>query len=76
MSTPSRPSKHRPLWRLINALGIRYVGEATAQLLARHFETLEKLMAASEEELLHVEGVGGRWPPASGNFLPVSATRP
>ena len=51
-------SKEVPLWRLINALGIRYVGEATAQLLAQHFETLEKLMAASEEELLHVEGVG------------------
>ena len=34
------------------------MGEATAQLLAQHFENLEKLMAASEEELLHVEGVG------------------
>jgi DNA ligase (NAD+) len=50
--------KRRPLWRLINALGIRFVGEATAQLLAQHFETLERLMGASEEELLHVEGVG------------------
>ena len=36
-------SKEVPLWRLINALGIRYVGEATAQLLARHFQTLEDL---------------------------------
>jgi DNA ligase (NAD+) len=51
-------SKEKPLWRLINALGIRFVGEATAQLLAQHFEKLEKLMEASEEELLHVEGVG------------------
>jgi DNA ligase (NAD+) len=51
-------SKKPQLWRLINALGIRFVGEATAQLLARHFETLEKLMAASEADLLHVEGVG------------------
>jgi DNA ligase (NAD+) len=50
--------KDRPLWRLINALGIRYVGEATAQLLAQHFEKLEKLMEASQEDLLHVEGVG------------------
>jgi DNA ligase (NAD+) len=50
--------KHRPLWRLINALGIRYVGETTAQLLARHFPSLDKLMAADKEELLHVEGVG------------------
>ncbi len=46
------------MWRLINALGIRYVGEATAQLLARHFPSLDKLMAADQEALLHVEGVG------------------
>jgi DNA ligase (NAD+) len=51
-------SKTVPLWRLINALGIRYVGEATAQLLARHFQTLEALIAADQEDLLHVEGVG------------------
>ena len=51
-------SKEVPLWRLINALGIRYVGEATAQLLAQHFQSLEALTAAGEEELLHVEGVG------------------
>jgi len=51
--------KHRPFWRLINAPGDQVlVGEATAQLLAQHFEKLEKLMEASEEELLHVEGVG------------------
>ena len=51
-------SKNPPFWRLINALGIRFVGEATAQLLAQHFQNLEALMAADEEELLQVEGVG------------------
>jgi len=51
-------SKEVPLWRLINALGIRYVGETTAQLLARHFPSLDKLRAADQEALLHVEGVG------------------
>jgi DNA ligase (NAD+) len=51
-------SKQVPFWRLINALGIRFVGEATAQLLAQHFQSLEALAAASEEELLQVEGVG------------------
>ncbi|MFZ5449408.1 MAG: NAD-dependent DNA ligase LigA [Thermodesulfobacteriota bacterium] len=51
-------SKQPPLWRLINALGIRYVGEATAQLLAQHFGNLDDLMKASIEDLLHVEGVG------------------
>jgi DNA ligase (NAD+) len=50
--------KHRPFWRLINALGIRYVGEATAQLLAQNFQSLEELMAADKETLTHVEGVG------------------
>jgi DNA ligase (NAD+) len=50
--------KNRPLWRLINALGIRYVGEATAQVLAQHFDSLDALKAASKEDLLHVEGVG------------------
>ncbi|MEJ2671101.1 MAG: NAD-dependent DNA ligase LigA [Deltaproteobacteria bacterium] len=53
-----KKSQDVALWRLINALGIRYVGEATAQLLARHFHSLEALMGASQEDLLHVEGVG------------------
>jgi len=53
-------SKFPPFWRLINALGIRYVGEATAQILAQHFPNLEALMAAPKEELLHVEGVGAQ----------------
>lgn len=51
-------SKEVSLGRFIYALGIRYVGEATAQLLAQHFQSLEKLQAASEEDLLQVEGVG------------------
>jgi DNA ligase (NAD+) len=51
-------SKKVALWRLINALGIRYVGEATAQVLAQHFQKLEDLMEATKEELLQVEGVG------------------
>jgi DNA ligase (NAD+) len=50
--------KKIPLWRLINALGIRYVGEATAQLLAQHFQTLEDLGKAHEADLLEVEGIG------------------
>ncbi|MCL6621065.1 MAG: NAD-dependent DNA ligase LigA [Syntrophobacterales bacterium] len=51
-------SKAVPLPRFIYALGIRYVGEATAQLLAQHFESLERLAQASEEELLQIEGIG------------------
>ncbi|HXE76295.1 MAG TPA: NAD-dependent DNA ligase LigA [Candidatus Xenobia bacterium] len=51
-------SKKNPLSRLIFALGIRYVGERTAQLLAEHFGSLDKLAKASEEELLEVHEIG------------------
>jgi DNA ligase (NAD+) len=51
-------SKRTTLPRLLVALGIRQVGEATATALAQHFGTLETLMAASEEELTGVRDVG------------------
>ncbi len=51
-------SKQRALPRLIFALGIRYVGERTAQALAAHFKDLEKLSIARLEELVQVEDVG------------------
>jgi DNA ligase (NAD+) len=50
--------RHVPLGRLVNALGIRHAGEHTAQALAAHFGTLDALSAATEEELLAVEGIG------------------
>jgi DNA ligase (NAD+) len=51
-------SRAQPLSRLLNALGIRHVGENTAQLLARHFRTMERLQAASEDEIASVHGIG------------------
>lgn len=42
----------------IAALGIRFIGETSAALLEQHFGTLEKLAAATEEELLDIDGVG------------------
>ncbi|SFR43435.1 DNA ligase (NAD+) [Marinobacter daqiaonensis] len=51
-------SRRPELWRLIYALGIREVGEATAKALAMHFGTLEKLSEASEEALQEVPDVG------------------
>ncbi|MBW1953340.1 MAG: NAD-dependent DNA ligase LigA, partial [Deltaproteobacteria bacterium] len=56
--TAIQASKRPELGRFIYALGIRYVGEATANLLAQHFQSLDALRAASLEELLQVEGVG------------------
>lgn len=44
--------------RFIFALGIREVGETTARNLATHFGTIEKLMSATEAQLLEVEDVG------------------
>jgi len=51
-------SKNTTLPRLLFALGIREVGEATALALATHFGSLEKLMLADEASLLEVEDVG------------------
>jgi DNA ligase (NAD+) len=51
-------SRHTTLPRLLYALGIREVGEATALALARHFRTLEALLAASEQQIQQVEDVG------------------
>ncbi len=51
-------SKSTTLPRLLHALGIRDVGEATARQLASHFGTLERLMAASAAELEEVPDVG------------------
>ena len=51
-------SKHRDLYRLINALGIRYVGVKTAKILARAYGTMDNLMEASYESLCVREEVG------------------
>jgi len=53
-------SKERPLWRLITALGIRFVGSTVAQLLTRHYSSIDELMAATQEELEAIEGLGPR----------------
>ncbi|BCX88429.1 DNA ligase (NAD+) [Methylomarinovum tepidoasis] len=51
-------SKHTTLPRFLYALGIREVGEVTAQLLAEHFGLLERIMNAGEEELAQIPGIG------------------
>jgi DNA ligase (NAD+) len=51
-------SKKNSLPRLIYALGIPFVGERTAQLLANRFSSVEELASAKEEELFEVEEVG------------------
>ena len=51
-------ARDRPLWRILVALSIRHVGPTAARALATAFGSLEAIMAATEEQLADVEGVG------------------
>jgi len=51
-------SKSKPLSKFLYALGIRHVGETTAEDLARHFPRLDNIFHLSEEDLMEVEGIG------------------
>ena len=51
-------SKKVPFERVVFALGIRFVGETSGKLLARHFKNIDALMYASMEDLIEVEGIG------------------
>lgn len=51
-------SRNTPFERVLYALGIRYVGEATAKSVARHFGNIDAIASASVEDLLQVEDVG------------------
>ena len=51
-------ARHRPLWRLLVGLSIRHVGPTAAQALAREFRSLDRITAASADELAAVQGVG------------------
>ena len=53
-----KASTQVPFERVVFALGIRFVGETSAKLLARHFKTMDALMAASLQDLQEVEGIG------------------
>jgi len=68
-------SKKNTLTRLIYALGIRFVGERTGQLLAEHFSSLEELAAADEEQLVAVNEVGPKVAAAIAEFFSEPANR-
>ncbi len=51
-------SKQRAFYRLLFGLNIRYVGEKTAQLLADAFNDIDRLLGASEEDIVNVAGIG------------------
>jgi DNA ligase (NAD+) len=68
-------SKKNSLERLIDALGIQFVGERTGQLLAEHFSSLEELATAKEEELEEVPEVGPKVAASIVEFFSEPANR-
>jgi DNA ligase (NAD+) len=68
-------SKRAGLARVLMGLGIRFVGERTAELLAQEFGSMDALMAASAEELERVEEVGPRISQAILEFFLTAANR-
>jgi len=68
-------SKEIPFERVLFALGIRYVGETVAKKLAKHFKSIDALMAASEEELVTLDEIGERIAWSVVEFFKVDANR-
>jgi DNA ligase (NAD+) len=68
-------SKKNGLARVLMGLGIRFVGERTAQLLAAHFGSIQSLMAAGSEELVAVNEVGPKVAEAIVEFFAVEKNR-
>jgi len=68
-------SKKLPLERVIYGLGMRFVGERTAQFLAEHFGSMEALERASQEELQDVNEVGPRIAESIVEFFNLPANR-
>jgi DNA ligase (NAD+) len=68
-------SKKLPLERVIYGLGIRMVGERTAQFLGEHFGSMEELEKAGVEELQNVNEVGPRIAESISEFFSIAANR-
>jgi DNA ligase (NAD+) len=58
-------SKQQPLSRLLFALNVRYLGEKAAQIIAQAFGDIDRLIAAQEEEIIAIPGIG----PKTGHSL-------
>lgn len=68
-------TKKTPLARLLAALGIRYVGEVTAELVADHFGSLEAVMKAVKNDFLAVEGIGDQAADSLVDYFSDESTR-
>ncbi|MGQ0561821.1 MAG: NAD-dependent DNA ligase LigA [Gemmatimonadota bacterium] len=68
-------SKQRPLARVLYALGIRHVGAHAAQVLARHYRSLQPILMASVDELARLHGIGRTTAEAVAGFMQESRNR-
>ncbi len=68
-------SKGNDLARLIFALGINHIGEKAAKLLAMHFGSLEKIMTATAEEILEIEGFGSIMAQSIAEYFSLEGTK-
>lgn len=62
-------SKTNPLYRLINGLGIRHIGEKAAKILAKEYKTIENLIKATKDELIQLEDIGDKMADSVVNFF-------
>jgi len=67
-------SKHRPLSRLIYALGIRHVGEKAAYVLAQRFKTMDNLLKAKKEDFDAIDEIGPVMAGSIADYFSQSAT--
>ena len=68
-------SKQNDLSRLLFALGIRHIGQKAGALLAKHFGTIDAIMAASEDEILQIDGFGAIMAKSVVDFFALDASR-
>ncbi|MEZ4662487.1 MAG: NAD-dependent DNA ligase LigA [Caldilineaceae bacterium] len=68
-------AKARPVWRLLTGLGIRFVGSVVADTLMRHFSSLDELMAATQEQLAEIEGIGPKIAESVVQFFSLTPNR-
>lgn len=62
-------SKSNELYRLINALGIRHIGEKASKILAKKYKTLDNLIKADAEDLTQIDDIGGKMAEAICEFF-------
>ncbi len=68
-------SKSRGLSRLVYALGIRGIGQKASQLLARRFQTVDGILAASAEEIAQIDGYGSIMAQSAADFFQLEQNR-